>query len=82
MARAVFDGVGRGDFEAMGQFPVPPSGVEPVLDELIEAGVGEDAYTLVLSTETVVSQRLSALVERFRGTARNCPTSLSAGRPG
>jgi len=64
---AVFDEVGRGDFEAMVQFPVPPSGVEPVMDELIEAGIREDAYTIVLSTETVVSQRLSTLVERFPG---------------
>ncbi|WP_340102196.1 TIGR00341 family protein [Salinibaculum salinum] len=64
---AVFDEVGRGDFEAMVQFPVPPSGVEPVMDELIEAGIQEDAYTIVLSTETVVSQRLTALVERFPG---------------
>ena len=64
---AVFDEVGRSGFEAMVQFPVPPSGVEPVLDELIEAGVREDAYTIVLSTETVVSERLSALVERFPG---------------
>ncbi|MFO7926022.1 TIGR00341 family protein [Natronomonas sp.] len=64
---AVFEEVGRGDFEAMVQFPIPPSGVEPVMDELIEAGIREDAYTIVLSTETVVSQRLSALVERFPG---------------
>jgi len=62
---AVFDEVGRGDFEAMVQFPVPPSGVEPVMERLTEAGVREDAYTIVLPTETVVSQRLSALVERF-----------------
>src|SRR6056297_810444 len=64
---AVFDEVGRGDFEAMVQFPVPPSGVEPVLDELVAAGVQEDAYTIVLATETVVSKRLSTLVERFPG---------------
>ena len=64
---AVFDEVGRGDFEAMVQFPIPPSGVEPVMDDLVAAGVQEDAYTIVLSTETVVSKRLSALVERFPG---------------
>jgi uncharacterized hydrophobic protein (TIGR00341 family) len=64
---AVFDEVGRGDFEAMVQFPVPPSGVESVMDRLTDAGVREDAYTVVLPTETVVSQRLSALVERFPG---------------
>ena len=64
---AVFEEVGRGDFEAMVQFPVPPSGVEPVLEDLVSAGVREDAYTIVMPTETVVSQRLSALVERFPG---------------
>ena len=64
---AVFDEVSRGDFEAMVQFPIPPSGVEPVMDKLVEAGVRENAYTIVLSTETVVSERLSALVERFPG---------------
>ena len=64
---AIFEEVGRGDFEAMVQFPVPPSGVEPVMDELVDAGVREDSYTIVLPTETVVSQRLSALVERFPG---------------
>jgi uncharacterized hydrophobic protein (TIGR00341 family) len=64
---ALFEEVGRGDFEAMVQFPVPPGGVEPVLDDLFAAGVREDAYTIVLPTETVVSQRLAALVERFPG---------------
>jgi uncharacterized hydrophobic protein (TIGR00341 family) len=64
---AVFEEVSRGDFEAMVQFPVPPSGIEPVLDDLFEAGVQEDAYTIVLPTETVVSQRLGALIERFPG---------------
>src|SRR6056297_1996131 len=64
---ALFEEVGRGDFEAMVQFPVPPSGVEPILDRLREAGVREGAYTIVLPTETVVSQRISKLVERFPG---------------
>lgn len=36
---AVFEEVGRGDFEAMVQFPVPPSGVEPMLERLTETGV-------------------------------------------
>src|SRR6056297_1839761 len=64
---AVFDEVGRGDFEAMVQFPIPPSGVEPIMERLTEAGVREGSYTIVLPTETVVSQRLSALVERLPG---------------
>ena len=36
-------------------------------EALADAGVHEDSYTIVLPTETVVSQRLSALVERFPG---------------
>ena len=64
---AVFQEVGRGDFEAMVQFPVPPSGVEAMMEVLTEAGVREDSYTIVLATETVVSERLSALEERFPG---------------
>jgi uncharacterized hydrophobic protein (TIGR00341 family) len=64
---AVFEEVGRGDFEAMVQFPVPPSGVETVMEELTNAGVRDDSYTIVLPTETVVSRRLSALKERFPG---------------
>ncbi|SDN22276.1 TIGR00341 family protein [Halogranum gelatinilyticum] len=62
---AVFEEVGRGDFEAMVQFPVPPSGVEPIMEELTAAGIRDDSYTIVLPTETVVSQRLSALEARF-----------------
>jgi uncharacterized hydrophobic protein (TIGR00341 family) len=64
---AVFQEVGRGDFEAMVQFPVPPSGVEAIMDELTLAGIQEGAYTIVLPTETVVSERLAALEERFPG---------------
>ncbi|SFC61114.1 TIGR00341 family protein [Halobiforma haloterrestris] len=69
---AVFEEVGRGDFEAMVQFPVPPSGVEPMLERLTETGVQEDAYTIVIAPETVVSQRLSALIERFPGLRISC----------
>ncbi|MFC7229334.1 TIGR00341 family protein [Salinirubellus salinus] len=64
---AVFPEIGRGEFEAMVQFPVPPGGVETVLEELSEAGIREDSYTIVLATETVVSQRLPALEARFPG---------------
>jgi uncharacterized hydrophobic protein (TIGR00341 family) len=65
---AVFEERGRGEFEAMVQFPVPPTGVETILERLREAGIDEDAYTIVLPTETVVSTRLAMLSERFSGT--------------
>ncbi|WP_254530816.1 TIGR00341 family protein [Natrinema gelatinilyticum] len=64
---AVFDETGRGEFEAMVQFPVPPTGVEPVLDQLRAAGISESAYTIVMPTETVVSKRITALQELYPG---------------
>ncbi|EMA48869.1 MULTISPECIES: TIGR00341 family protein [Halococcus] len=62
---AVWEETGRGEFEAVVSFPIPRSGVEPVLDRLRAAGVEEDAYTIVQSTETVVSRRIGALRERY-----------------
>jgi len=64
---AVFDETGRGEFEAMVQFPVPPAGVEPVLGDLRAAGVSESAYTIVLPTETVVSERIGGLEALYPG---------------
>jgi uncharacterized hydrophobic protein (TIGR00341 family) len=64
---AVWDETGRGDFEALVQFPIPPIGVEPVMARLREVGISENTYTIVLSPETVVSSRLEALKERYSG---------------
>ncbi|MCQ1535703.1 TIGR00341 family protein [Methanosarcina sp. KYL-1] len=64
---AVWDETGRGDFEALVQFPIPPIGVEPVMARLREAGISKNAYTIVLSPETVVSSRLEALKKRYSG---------------
>jgi uncharacterized hydrophobic protein (TIGR00341 family) len=64
---AVWDETGRGEFEALVQFPIPPIGVEPVMARLREAGISENTYTIVLSPETVVSARLGALKKRYSG---------------
>jgi uncharacterized hydrophobic protein (TIGR00341 family) len=64
---AVWDETGRGDFEALVQFPIPPIGVEPVMARLREAGISENTYTIVLAPETVVSARLEALKKRYSG---------------
>ncbi len=66
---AVWDETGRKDFEALVQFPVPPIGVEPVLERLRKAGgVSENTYTIVLAPETVVSTRIEALKQRYSGS--------------
>jgi len=46
-------------------FPLPTSAVEPVLDRLREAGIDDDAYTVVLDAETVVSRNFEALEDRY-----------------
>lgn len=65
---AIFDETGRGEFEAMAQFPVPPTGVEPILHDLRRAGISENAYTIVIPTQTVVSERIQALQALYPGT--------------
>ena len=62
---AVWNETGRGDFEALVEFPIPPVGVEPVLEKLRKAGVSEDTYTIVLSPEIVISKRIDDLKKRY-----------------
>ncbi|WP_263018910.1 TIGR00341 family protein [Natronobiforma cellulositropha] len=67
-AFAVTEEVGPGGFEAIVSVPVPPNGVEPLLERLREAGLDEDSYTVVLSAETVVSRQAEQLRRQFSGT--------------
>ncbi|MDS0476766.1 TIGR00341 family protein [Natrinema sp. 1APR25-10V2] len=53
------------EYTAVVYFPLPDAAVEPVLDELQEVGVDEDAYTVVVDAETVVSRRFQALREEY-----------------
>jgi uncharacterized hydrophobic protein (TIGR00341 family) len=46
-------------------FPIPTQGVQDALDALDSAGLPEDAYTVVLNAETVVSRRFDELKERY-----------------
>ncbi|SFS64174.1 TIGR00341 family protein [Halostagnicola kamekurae] len=53
------------DYTAVAYFPLPAAAVEPVLDSLQEQGVDEDAYTVVVDAETVISRRFEALREEY-----------------
>ena len=53
------------DYVEVVSFPLPPAAVEPVLDRLRDAGIGEDAFTVILDAETVISRRSEALTERY-----------------
>jgi len=61
----VSDETGASDVAAVVSFPLPTNAVEPVLDALGEAGLGDDAFTVVVDAETVVSRRFDALAERY-----------------
>ncbi|WP_247003007.1 TIGR00341 family protein [Halosolutus gelatinilyticus] len=61
----VTDEDGRRDYTAVVYFPLPSAAVEPVLDELHAAGIDEDAYTVVVDAETVVSRRFQELQEEY-----------------
>lgn len=53
------------EFTGVVSFPVPTTAVEPVLDRLRETGLDEEAYTVVLDAETVISRRFEELEERY-----------------
>jgi len=53
------------DYTAVVTFPLPASAVEPVLEDLREAGIGREAYTVVLDAETVVSRRFDEIRDRY-----------------
>ncbi|ELY68704.1 TIGR00341 family protein [Natrinema versiforme] len=52
-------------YTAVVYFPLPDAAVEPVLDEVQNAGIDEDAYTVVVDAETVISRRFQALREEY-----------------
>jgi uncharacterized hydrophobic protein (TIGR00341 family) len=59
------------EYTAVVHFPIPTQGVEDALDALRSAGVSEDAYTVVLSAETVVSRHFDELEARYESDEEN-----------
>lgn len=53
------------EYAAIAYFPLPPNAVEPVLDRLREAGLDEDAYTIVVDANTVISRRFDRLADEY-----------------
>nr|WP_303647671.1 TIGR00341 family protein [Haloarchaeobius sp. HME9146] len=46
-------------------FPLPSEAVEPILQELREAGIERQSYTVVVDAETVVSKKFERLKEKY-----------------
>jgi len=59
------------EYTASVTFPLPQAAVEPVLEQLREAGLDRDAYTVVLDAETVISRRFDDLVDRYEEGEEN-----------
>ncbi len=53
------------EYAAVAYFPLPTNAVEPVLDSLREAGLDDQAFTVVVEASTVVSQRFEELQDRY-----------------
>jgi uncharacterized hydrophobic protein (TIGR00341 family) len=53
------------EYAAVAHFPLPANAVEPVLARLREAGLDDDAYTIVVEANTVVSRRFEELEAEY-----------------
>ncbi|MFB6201535.1 MAG: TIGR00341 family protein [Halorhabdus sp.] len=53
------------EYTAVAYVPLPTNAVEPVLQRLREAGIDEQAYTVVVEANTVISRRFDELAERY-----------------
>ncbi len=62
---AVSDETSNRDITAVATFPLPTEAVEEVLADLREAGLEEEAYTVVVDARTVVSRRFERLQEQY-----------------
>ncbi len=63
----VSDETSSREYAAIAYVPLPTNAVEPVLEALRDAGLDDDAYTVVLEANTVVSRRFEELEERYAG---------------
>jgi len=61
----VADETGGRKYAAIAYVPLPTNAVEPVLDRLREAGLGEEASAVVVDANTVVSREFEELQERY-----------------
>jgi len=53
------------EYTAVVHFPLPTGAVEDVLESLHDVGLSEDAYTIVIKAETVVSRQFDELAKEY-----------------
>jgi uncharacterized hydrophobic protein (TIGR00341 family) len=59
------------EYTAVVSFPLPKAAVESVLDDLRDAGLERDAFTVVVDAETVISRRFDELQEEYEENVDN-----------
>jgi uncharacterized hydrophobic protein (TIGR00341 family) len=53
------------EYTAIAYFPLPTAAVQPVLDKLEDAGLGEDPHAVIIDAETDTSRQYQELEERY-----------------
>jgi uncharacterized hydrophobic protein (TIGR00341 family) len=53
------------EYTAIAYFPLPTAAVQPILDKLQEAGLGEDPHAVIIDAETDTSRQYTELEKRF-----------------
>jgi uncharacterized hydrophobic protein (TIGR00341 family) len=53
------------EYAGIAYIPLPTNAVEPTLETLREAGLGDDSYTVVMEANTVVSRKFEQLEEEY-----------------
>ncbi|WP_266074875.1 TIGR00341 family protein [Haladaptatus caseinilyticus] len=52
-------------YTAIATFPLPPNAVQPVIDKLHDAGLSDDAHTVIIDAETDTSRQFQQLSKRY-----------------
>ncbi|THE64318.1 TIGR00341 family protein [Salinadaptatus halalkaliphilus] len=56
------------DYDCLVSFTLPKNTVDVILNELEEAGLGEDDHTVIVTADTVISRKFGAFKDRYTGT--------------
>lgn len=73
----VTDETSKRDITGIAYFPLPTEAVEEVLEELRAAGLEEEAYTVVLDAQTVISRRFERLEEKYEEESKEDPARIA-----
>ena len=59
------DETGGRKYAALATFPLPQNAVQPVIDKLHDAGLSDEAHTVIIDAETDTSRQFEQLAKRY-----------------